>query len=198
VSVFVKICGLSDAAAVHAAVAAKADAIGFVFHKPSKRYVTPEHAASLCAGISSSVIKVAVARTLEAAELETIIGVFKPDVVQLDWSATQGVKFPKTIDVLPVCRETDVIEQLPSKFLWEGKESGVGHAVDWDHAAHIARQAQMILAGGLDPINVAKAISIVNPFGVDVSSGVENEYGQKDLVKIAAFVENAKNAQSVK
>jgi phosphoribosylanthranilate isomerase len=191
-SVFVKICGLTQRAAVCAAIEAKADAIGFVFHKKSKRYVTAEQARQLCQNIDGVTLKVAVAKRLSPQECLEILTVFKPDVLQLDHDAYNELELPRSLERLPVFREPDVIDVWPEKFLWEGKESGVGKAVNWDHASLIAKQANMILAGGLTPKNVAQAIRLVRPFGVDVSSGVEDEAGLKSVDKIYEFVANAK------
>jgi phosphoribosylanthranilate isomerase len=78
--------------------------------------------------------------------------------------------------------------------LFEGPSSGIGELADWGRAAELARQTQMILAGGLTPENVAEAVQAVRPFGVDVSTGVEASPGVKDPTKIRAFVRAARAA----
>jgi phosphoribosylanthranilate isomerase len=77
---------------------------------------------------------------------------------------------------------------LPGRMLFEGPTSGIGELADWGRAAELARQTQLILAGGLSAENVAEAIEAVRPFGVDVSSGVEETPGIKDPDKIFEFV----------
>jgi len=80
-------------------------------------------------------------------------------------------------------------------YLYEGARSGSGEAVDWSRAAELARSGNMILAGGLSVGNVAEAISIVRPFGVDVSSAVESAPGEKDSQLIREFISAAKAAE---
>jgi phosphoribosylanthranilate isomerase len=76
--------------------------------------------------------------------------------------------------------------------LFEGAVSGQGKLADWDAAAQLAKQTQLVLAGGLNPTNIAQAIATVHPFGVDVSSGVESAPGIKDPEKICEFVRQAR------
>ena len=85
----------------------------------------------------------------------------------------------------------------PEHILFEGARSGAGMQPNWDHAARIARRTCLMLAGGLDPDNVAEAIIRVHPWGVDVSSGVEQQPGIKDPARIAAFVAAAREAEGV-
>lgn len=82
---------------------------------------------------------------------------------------------------------------MEKKFVYEGKKSGHGVSVDWNKAALIASKGNLILAGGLSHKNVCEAISLVRPFGVDVSSAVESEPGKKDNNKIKAFIKAAKS-----
>ena len=78
--------------------------------------------------------------------------------------------------------------------LYEGPVSGSGQTTDWDAATQLARRCEIILAGGLNPLNVGIAIRQVRPFGVDVSSGVEASPGRKDPTKVRMFIANAKAA----
>jgi len=84
--------------------------------------------------------------------------------------------------------------KVTDTYLYEGARSGQGETVDWSVAAEIARRGQLILAGGLSVANVAEAIQIVRPFGVDVSSAVESAPGLKDPVLIRTFISAAKAA----
>jgi phosphoribosylanthranilate isomerase len=81
--------------------------------------------------------------------------------------------------------------------VYEGPVSGTGTTVDWTEASRVARRTKLILAGGLNPENVAEAIRLVNPYGVDVSSGVEASPGIKDPALILRFVSAAREAQDV-
>jgi phosphoribosylanthranilate isomerase len=83
---------------------------------------------------------------------------------------------------------------LPGRVLFEGPVSGSGQTTDWQAAAELARRCQVILAGGLNPLNVGIAVRQVRPFGVDVSSGVEDQPGIKSADKIEKFVTAARMA----
>ena len=105
------------------------------------------------------------------------------------------LKIPAHIKVLPVVRfGRKTPNPLPGRMLFEGPSSGIGELADWGRAAELARQTEVILAGGLSAQNVAEAIQAVRPFGVDVSSGVESEPGVKDPAKIHEFVRAARAA----
>lgn len=185
----VKICGLTHASSVEAAVAAGADALGFVFSE-SPRKVTARHAAFLGSRVPRHVLRVAVMShpTIELwNEVETI---FCPDVIQTDSTDFKYLDVSPEVVRWPVIREGEVpgTQDLEGVFVYEGPASGRGEKVDWETAAGIAKQGSMILAGGLDSDNVAAAIKAVAPHGVDVSSGVESAPGIKDADLIHAFV----------
>ena len=184
---FIKICGLSTTDDVSAAVAAGADALGFVFAR-SPRRVTPEQARTLCGGLGERVIRVAVMRHPSAAEWEKVREVFKPDWLQTDSGdfATLG---RLDCEPLPVYRGANRDrERWPARILFEGARSGHGERADWSGAAGVAARTRLILAGGLDAENVVEAIEAVQPWGVDVSSGVERSRGVKDPHKITEFI----------
>jgi phosphoribosylanthranilate isomerase len=194
-SVAVKICGLTDAAAVQAAVAAGADALGFVFAE-SVRQVSAAHARRISAGVPDSVLRVAVMLHPAREQWQEVYEQFRPDVLQTDAADFDYLEVAGDIRRWPVIREGQEPQQLPGEFVYEGVASGRGRTVDWQAAAELARGARMILAGGLAAGNVADAILQVAPWGVDVSSGVEHSPGQKDPQKIAEFVRVAKAAGS--
>ncbi len=99
--------------------------------------------------------------------------------------------------MLPVVRAGGGEPQpLPARVLFEGPVSGTGVPTDWPSARAMARRTELILAGGLSPANVAAAIAEVQPFGVDVSSGVESSPGIKSPAKIASFVSAARAASA--
>ncbi len=184
---FIKICGLSTTDDVSAAVAAGADALGFVFAR-SPRRVTPEQARTLCGGLGERVIRVAVMRHPSAAEWEYVRDVFEPD-----WLQTDAEDFASLgrldCEPLPVYRSVDrETGSWPARILFEGARSGHGERADWPGAARLAATTRVILAGGLDGDNVVEAIETVQPWGVDVSSGVERSRGVKDPHKITEFI----------
>ncbi len=191
---WIKVCGMTTAEAVQAALDAHIDAIGFVFAE-SKRRVTPQRAAELARPARGRVACIAVTKHPAQAEVDEILAVFKPDVFQTDWEDLQSLRLPSELTVLPVLRSgRGEPPALPARALFEGPVSGTGVPTDWPSARAMARRTQVILAGGLSPANVAAAISEVQPFGVDVSSGVESSPGLKSPEQIASFVNAARSA----
>jgi len=191
----VKICGLTDAAAVGAAVEVGADAIGFVFAE-SVRRISPQDAARLAAGVPSTVRRVAVMRHPRPAEWQAVLAAFRPDVLQTDAADFETLALPGQIECWPVLREGRPVDgmTLPAVFLYEGAASGRGETVDWSRAREFGRRGRMILAGGLTAGNVGRAIAEAAPWGVDVSSAVESAPGRKDPARIAEFVAAARAA----
>ena len=197
-SVFVKICGMTDERAVHAAVDAGADAVGFVFHERSPRNLAIETAARLASLVPDGVSTVAVMSRPQKYLWNDILAAFRPDAVQTDIDDFACLTIPDGIEIWPVVREGSAPHRMPAQFVYEGRTSGQGRTVDWQVAAGYARQGRMILAGGLDAGNVAEAIAIVQPFGVDVSSAVECRPGVKEPGRIREFIRAAKAAQTDK
>jgi phosphoribosylanthranilate isomerase len=191
---WIKICGITSADAVAAAAEANVDAIGFVF-APSLRQVTPGQAAQLAALAPPGILRIAVAQHPLQMKVDEICRILKPDYFQTDVEDLRELKIPAHIKVLPVVRfGRKTPNPLPGRMLFEGPSSGIGELADWGRAAELARQTEVILAGGLSPQNVAEAIQAVRPFGVDVSSGVEEVPGVKDPAKIHEFVRAARAA----
>ena len=193
---FVKICGINSLEAAEAAVAAGADALGFVF-AASAREVTPERARELCAAVPAGITRVAVLRHPPAELWGRVLEVFAPDWLQTDADdfGSDGLEaaVAQRCAKLPVYRSGAALpSRPPPRLLLEGSVSGSGTTADWDAAAELAPRTQLILAGGLDPDNVADAIRRVRPWGVDVSSGVERRRGEKDPKKIREFVARAR------
>jgi phosphoribosylanthranilate isomerase len=197
--VFVKICGLKTQEQVDAAIAAGADAVGFVFAE-SVRRIEPTTAASITGAVPDTVKKVAVMLHPTNAEWQHVLDGFHPDVLQTDAADFDTLDVPESIECWPVFRETTkrsdpFSEKGSDRFLYEGAKSGRGETVDWTTAACYAKRGSMILAGGLGPDNVADAIAAVRPWGVDVSSGVESAPGQKDPGLIQEFISAARAAE---
>ena len=193
----VKICGLSKAEHVQAAVAAGADAVGFVFAE-SVRRVEPRHAAEIANGVPDTIKKVAVMLHPTNEEWQRVLRDFSPNVLQTDAGDFAVLDVPDSIERWPVYREGNELADgntVSGTFLYEGAKSGQGETVDWSRAAEIAKRGNMILAGGLGADNVAEAIARVQPFGVDVSSAVESAPGEKDSEMIEEFVKAARAAE---
>jgi len=203
--VFVKICGCCSGPDVAAVAAMQPDAIGFIQWTGSKRYVPPDKVREWTIDVPPSILKVGVFVDASAEEIRRAVEAGGFDIVQL-----HGAETPDFCAALPF-RRWKVIhlnKPLPAApgdfdvdaFLldYHGGEQpgGTGMAVDWQAAAQwVANSSKpVILAGGLQPHNVAAAIASVHPFGVDVSSGVERAVGQKDWNKVKDFIEICRSA----
>ena len=194
---FIKICGLRDAESVAAAVNAGTDAVGFVF-ADSARQITAAEAHIAATEIPDNVMRVAVMRHPSNDEWRSVLETFGPDVLQTDIEDIDSLDVPGHILTWPVIREGSVAAtgELPDVFVYEGKNSGTGEAVNWSNAAQMADRGRMILAGGLAADNVASAIKTARPWGVDVSSGVELAPGRKDVKLIEQFIIAARAAEN--
>ena len=206
---FVKICGLTNELHVQVAVEAGADAVGFVF-ADSVRRVEPLQAARIASLVPETVKRVAVMLHPSNEEWQAVFRDFVPDVLQTDVADFKNLDVPNSVESWPVHREGNTVPDtvLPGgnrvsgtvfsgTYLYEGARSGSGETVDWSRAAELAKVGNMILAGGLSVGNVAEAISIVRPFGVDVSSAVESAPGEKDSQLIREFIIAAKAAENM-
>ena len=197
----VKICGLKEKEHVKAAVEAGADAIGFVF-AASKREITIEQARELAKEVPPGVLKIGVFVNPTMQEIETAVREVPLDFVQYHGNETPGFiqsnSFP-SIKALSVRSEEDidVAKQFNTDFyLFDAPgtdyQGGSGLTFNWQlMQGHSIPQEKIILAGGLNPTNVEDAIKRVNPYMVDVSSGVEIE-GRKDSELIRAFIRAVK------
>jgi phosphoribosylanthranilate isomerase len=196
---FVKVCGLSTPEAVRAAAGAGADAVGFVLTR-SPREVTPAQALELLGHVPAGVEAVAVFRH---EPVEVAISMSRQ--AGLHWIQLHGDRTPEDVQTahdagLKVIRAV-TMGAAPEAFADWGEEfllidaavPGSGEA--WDYASVLAKGLggrNWLLAGGLDPLNVAQAAKEAGAPGVDVSSGVESSRGVKDLGKVTAFVLAAK------
>lgn len=196
----VKICGLAHPDDVAAVAALRPDAIGFVFWPASRRAVRADRVAEWTAGLPSSVLKVGVFVDASPDEVLRTMDRAQLDVAQLHGreSANAFRAFPRPI-WRSVALRPDAIPDLSSwsvdAYLIDTYSStspgGTGEVGDWDRArAFVASSVRPVwLAGGLTPANVREAIRAVCPWGVDVSSGVEQMPGRKDSEKVRAFIE---------
>jgi phosphoribosylanthranilate isomerase len=191
---WIKICGMTTPEAIEAAVAARVDAVGFVL-SASPRQMHPQQAARLAKPVRGRLPCVAVTRHPSQALLDEILSELAPDMWQSDFEDLKALRTPHSLAVLPVLRSGGTEPQpLPPRLLYEGATSGVGVACDWTAARAVARRTQLVLAGGLTALTVGAAIEAVRPFGVDVSSGVEERPGVKSAQKIMQFAEAARRA----
>ena len=192
---WIKICGLRTAAAIEVAVAAGANAVGFVFHDASPRNLSLAAARELQRAVPVGIERVAVFLHPSQALVDAVLAAIEPDWLQTDTGDLPGLRLPQGQRVLPVLRDGAVdATALPGRILFESARSGAGECADWRAAAALAGVTQLVLAGGLHPANVAEAVRTVRPFGVDVSSGVERERGVKDTQLIREFIRAAREA----
>jgi phosphoribosylanthranilate isomerase len=184
----IKVCGITRREDAEAAVNAGATAIGFIFVKRSPRYVTPEVAARVGEGLK--VWKVGIFEDETAAAVEGVVGAASLQVVQL-----YGGETPAGLQVWRAFRVNAGIDlKLAANadaVLLDGPTNGSGF--DWADAREVG--GKVIVAGGLNPSNVAEAIRVARPWGVDASSGLEISPGVKDHDKIRRFVQAAQEAQ---
>ena len=199
---WIKICGLRSRESVEAAAQAGADALGFVFHAASPRNLVPAAARELAQAVPAGIERVAVFLHPAQSLVDEVIAALAPDWLQTDAGDLAALRLPPGQRVLPVLRSGDLPPAvhaagaggLPRRCLLESARSGAGERADWVQAALLARRTELVLAGGLDPGNVAAAVHAVRPFGVDVSSGVESSRGVKDPARIRDFVHAAREA----
>lgn len=191
---FIKICGMTSPSAVVAAVECGVDAIGFVF-APSPRRLTPAQAAEYALQAPPDLLRVAVTWHPSQQLIDEILEILQPDILQTDVTDFASLDLPGELSVLPVLRAgSELPSVLPPRLLFEGPASGTGTATDWRAASALAKRTELVLAGGLNASNVAEAMARVQPFGVDVSSGVESAPGLKDARRMAEFVTAVRNA----
>lgn len=198
---FVKVCGLSTPADVDAAVAAGADAVGFVVYPPSPRHVDPAGLAALVARVPDGVRSVVVVADLPAGEAAAVTADASADVLQLHGRYTAGDfavagRHPVTLwRATSLADDPDLTVGLHGEdvLLLDSPVAGSGER--WDAEALDPKpDGRWLLAGGLDPGTVGQAVRRVRPWGVDVSSGVESARGVKDHGRIRDFVAAARDA----
>jgi len=208
VALFIKICGITNLADAQAAVAAGADALGFMFYRPSRRFIAAAAVQSIIAQLPAHIARVGVFVNATAAEVRAALAATGIDTLQFHGEETPAycaafrpLRVWKAFrmagaDVLTVLR------QYPEADAWlldshvAGSHGGTGRGFDWDLAVAAKQLGRpVILAGGLHPGNVAAAVAQVHPFGLDVSSGVESSLGKKDHAMVAAFIRHARAAE---
>ena len=194
----IKFCGLRRQEDVDAALAAGADALGFVLWPDSPRAITAAGIASL--GSQAPVPRVGVVVNLPPANAREAVQVARLQALQLhgdeDPRAYASIGVP-IIRAMPLRNQADVDAALtlPAGVTVlvdaaaGAARGGTGTPANWPLAADVARRRPVILAGGLTPANVGAAIRAVRPWGVDVSSGVESAPGVKDHAKLQAFAD---------
>lgn len=197
----IKICGITNREDAAYAAACGADAIGFIFHPKSPRYVAPEIAQKIIKDLPDDITKVGVFVNLDPLEIKEIVALCGLDMVQFhgDESPLCCSQFPRARVIKAFApRTVDDLARLrgfPAKAILVDaydpvRHGGTGEKADWGLAAMVKEQHPLlILAGGLSLINIQDAINLVSPHAVDINSGAEISPGRKDHTKIKAIIE---------
>jgi phosphoribosylanthranilate isomerase len=195
----VKICGITNQADASAAVEGGATAIGFNFYPRSPRYIAPEDAAQITCGPGIRRVGVFVNQT--RARVEEISRIASLDVAQLHGDETPD-QYPSLIAVWKAARvgpsfDFSPFEHLPVEaLLLDGPAGqlygGAGQTFDWRTVT--TALSRIVLAGGLDASNVAGAVALAKPWGVDACSRIESSPGKKDHGKMIEFLQAARKA----
>lgn len=202
----IKICGITNVDDGNVAVAAGADALGFVMYRKSPRFVEPGVVRAIVAGLPPFVLPVGVFVNEEVDRVRTLMDECGLALAQLHGEETAVYCQQLGRPVLKALRLKDrgtflALAEFQGRanvrgFLIdafsEQAYGGTGQTVDWTLAQEVAQSTPIVLAGGLTPANVAEAITRVCPYGVDVSSGVELSPGKKDPKKVKAFIAAAR------
>lgn len=206
----IKICGLTIVEDAIAAAEAGATHLGIVFYGPSPRFVPPDRAAPLVRevrrrGLPCSWIGVFVDEPVD--RVRRIAAALRLDGVQFHGNEPSTVAESLlgdglfVIKALRIARRSDLegMAGCPASAILldtyvAGQPGGTGQSFDWTMARTLRSDRPILLSGGLTPENVASAIRIVRPWGVDVSSGVEDASGKKDAEKMRRFVAAAKES----
>ncbi|MEK9971081.1 MAG: phosphoribosylanthranilate isomerase [Ferrovibrio sp.] len=209
---FTKICGLTDEAAVDAAVSHGADMVGFVFYPASPRNLSAVRAEELLHGVPSGVDRVGLFVDPETDFLDQILAKARLDLLQLHGEETpercraisiyfglpiiKAIKVSTKADLKAAKEYEDVVDWL----MFDARPptdaaalpGGNGRAFDWTILKGAEFKRPWLLAGGLTPDNLAEAVNQSGATAVDVSSGVESAPGKKDPAKIRAFLDAAR------
>jgi len=194
----VKVCGTTRLKDALLAVECGADAIGFIFYKKSPRYVTAKTAKDICAKLPPFVNRVGVFVNETAENINRVADRCGLDAVQLHGDESPVLCKKIKCRVIKAVRVKDAASlKEMSRYEVDGflldtyKENqwgGTGKVFDWELAARAKKYGSVIIAGGLNPRNVKEVIQKVQPYGVDVSSGVELSPGKKDPKKVKSFL----------
>jgi len=201
----IKICGITRAEDADAAVAAGADSLGFVFYPPSPRNVSIEQAAELIAGLPAFVTSTALFVDADVEFVQRVIEQTKVDLLQFHGNESQeycsqfarpymkAIRMKPDVDVKAEAERYGDASAILLDAYRPGVPGGTGESFDWERIPAELRDS-IVLAGGLNPDNIRKAVETVHPFAVDVSGGVEASKGMKDKEKIETFVQEVNRA----
>ena len=198
----VKICGITNIEDALMAVEAGADALGFVFVEQSPRCVSPQKAAAIVSALPPFIQTVGLFVDADIERVNWVADFCGLDIIQLhgdeapDFCTEVRRRVVKAFRVKDAGSLSSLASYQVAGYLLDAwspaAHGGTGKAFDWSLARDAACTRPIILAGGLSPENVRDAVDFVQPYGVDVSSGVESSPGKKDPEKVREFIRNAK------
>ena len=199
---FVKVCGITSEEDALLAVAMGADAVGFVF-APSPRQIAPQKAADIAKRLPTEIVTVGVFRDEERQRVVDVMHQAGLRAAQLHGfespATTRWVRSRVPLVFKAFAAGDPHLDEADSygadAILIDSKSPGSGEVFDWSLAEGAPSNRKILLAGGLNPDNVADAIRQVRPWGVDVSTGVESSPGRKDARKVRAFIHAARLAE---
>ena len=201
----VKICGITRTEDAMAAARSGAQAIGLVFYRPSPRYIEPDAAAEIVRALPPFVTPVGLFVDAAADEVRMVASRAGVQLLQFHGSETpdfctqfalpylRAVRVRPGVDLLQYARDFHAAKALLLDAYVEGLHGGTGAPFDWSLIPR-ALPLPIVLSGGLNCDNVGEAVRRIEPWAVDVSSGVESAKGIKDAAKIAAFISGVRNA----
>jgi phosphoribosylanthranilate isomerase len=207
-TVRIKICGITNAEDALAAARFGADALGFIF-APSPRRISPEKAREIIKVLPPLVQTVGVFVDQDPGEVTSVAEMCGLDILQFHGSepadycesfnhrVIKAVRLGNRQDLKRLAKYDGVVQALLLDTYIKGKLGGTGMTFNWEWAAEAGKYGRIILAGGLNPANVAAAISTARPYGVDASSGLEHRPGVKDHKKIMQFIAAVHQAASM-
>ncbi len=204
----VKICGITNAADARAACEAGANLVGLNFFKGSPRHITSAAAAKIRSELPPDVEAVGVFVNAEPVTVSEVCTSLKLSAAQLhgEESAHSVAEISKEVPVIKAFRvhanfSLETLDEYAGAFAFlldaahAGQYGGTGHTTDWALARRAAESRRIILAGGLKVENVAAAIRLVRPYGVDVASGVESRPGKKDHGRVREFIQEVRRVE---
>ena len=205
VDVKVKFCGITSAADAEAAVQAGAEALGLMFYHASPRYISLEKAQEIARLLPPHVLRTGVFADPNPADVFAAIRHCQLNLLQFHGAETPefcqqfGIMTMKAFRIRDADSLLSMSAYRTDAFLLDshvaGKPGGTGETFNWDLALAAKKFGRPVfLAGGLTPQNVAEAVRKVEPFGVDVSSGVEQSPGKKDVKKMQDFIAAVRGA----
>jgi phosphoribosylanthranilate isomerase len=200
---FIKICGITNLVDAELACSFGANAIGFIFNKSNERYVHPELAASIISDLPEHISKIGVFENASTQHIQNVLKQTPLSAVQL--LGNQGPDDLVDFDV-SVIKQFQMLQSfdveimrnyLVDAFLLKNQIDGVGEHLQkkyhWNVAVKAKDYGRIILSGGLNPNNIEAAIRFVNPYGVDVCSGIEHKPGKIDKSLLRTFISNARD-----